>query len=184
MFSRRDWSILWATSAALLVVVLVWSLPRPAHSLDEVEYELARVLVIAAAVEGFRSLEGGLLVAFEQVVDGLEEKTEEARLANAIGDDTTEVSKLSAALGHSNSIQNMVKNRAPEIADLLGEYTNLASVLRQAALERITGQDESTCGDGVIDSGEECDPQAQPSGCAIEGEICSIDCRCFEIVEP
>lgn len=35
----------------------------------------------------------------------------------------------------------------------------------------------SYCGDGVVDSGEDCDPDASPTGCS-DGEVCSAGCTC------
>jgi hypothetical protein len=155
----------------LLVLLIV---PKAVAGLIEYAIVLALIGALLIVVSDLHVPPG-----FQTVVNQLQVSVEGARAANIIGDRTTELSRLSKAIGTSDALMGMIAScedcdslRAP-LQQIIGQV---------AALRVAAGGGSATCHpNAVIQPNEQCDPLAIPTGCPTNATApfyCSDECMC------
>jgi hypothetical protein len=146
------------------------------------EYALILALIAIIAIA---ALKLPLPPGASLVVDQLSTAVEGARAANIVGNSTTELTRLSKAIGSAQALLGMTAACAE-----CGEFRNtLQQIIGQAALlkTRIAGATASCNPNGIVQPNEQCDPLAINTGCptnAILPLYCSDECTCEIVLVP
>jgi hypothetical protein len=157
--------------ALLLVFVVV---PKAIAGLIEYAFILQLVAIIAITALDVRLPPGA-----PTVVNQLQIAVEGARAANISGDRTTELSRLSKAIGAADALMGMTASCATcgDVEETLQQIIGQVTALRVA-----TGGGSATCHpNGVIQPNEQCDPLGIPTGCPTNATApfyCSDECTC------
>jgi hypothetical protein len=150
--------------------------PRKAEAQTLAEYGLI-IAIIAIGI--FTDIVPSLAVdesAWFKQRARLQTAVDEAALANEEGNRPKERAHLSRAGGAASAMIGMTRPCDEPICD--EARVNLRRVIGLIAVLKSRTTDDS-CGDGVIDDGEECDPNADPDGCDRAGDaLCTAECFC------
>jgi hypothetical protein len=164
-----------------LVCITLLIVPMKAIAgLTEYSVVLALIAIIAISLPQLN-----LSPAADVVVDQLSTAVEGARAANIVGNSTAELTRLSKAIGAAQALMGMTSacSDCSEVRDALQQIIGQAALLRT----RIAGASGSCNPNGIVQTHEECDPLAIPSGCPASPTAvtyCSDECRCEVTIAP
>jgi hypothetical protein len=161
-----------------VLVVIVWLLLlAPLKVLAGLtEYAIILALIAIIAIAALILPPGS-----KEVIDQLHSSIVAAQAANSSGIQRRELSSLSKAIGTAQALMGMTAScdACGEVRTDLQAIIGLATKLRARLLKPSGGCNP----DGVIESGEICDPLASPTGCPITSipTFCDDTCDCEAI---
>src|SRR5436190_6349392 len=165
----------------LSIALLVQPIPK-ASAVSLAEYPVLLVLILFLSDA---AAEAPIPPAWQTVAAQLQTAVEGAKAANVVGDSTTELTRLSKAIGAAQALIGMTASCGDcnELRNDLQKIIGLATLLRT----RIVGA-SSTCGpNAIVQRNEQCDPLAVPTGCPTSptaATYCSDECRCESSIIP
>ena len=164
----------------VFALALLISFPKDVRSQPVAEYPVLIAFISLAAVVGFGNISNpGNAVAYANIMDLAQANAEAASDGFESGDTTSEVSNNFAAEGNLRAAQQLLAPDDEESQVLISDAREALGILRAAALERLT-DGGTTCGNGALDPGEECDNSSGQKSCP-EGSFCLEDCVCSEL---
>jgi hypothetical protein len=154
--------------------------PRLGNSQPIQDYTLTIALIADALIIGSGNITNvGKAGAYANVMNLAQANAQAASDGFESGDVFVEISHNPAADGNLRAAQQLLEPDDEESQELIETARYNLSVLRAAALDRLTGG-ENTCDNGTLDPGEECDNSSGQDSCPA-GSFCLEDCMCSEL---
>jgi len=177
-FLKRSWLGRCLVIAACLLT-LIAAAPQTVRAATLVEYGLLLGLIAVVCIGAvFETPHGNAVLA--QLVGAVEG----ARDASAEGDTPHELARVSKALGAAHALVGMTS--ACDSCDTL--RSGLQEIIGTLAAFKtdIIGVVRTCHPNGIVQSNEQCDPLAVPTGCPITIELtfCNDECRCQPVPVP
>ena len=169
----RSWLIV-----AVCAAMLTSPAPRKAEAQDIIEYALLAAFIALAAITGVAAEIHPNGAAYLRHLDRLENACAEAEAAHDDANPTKERVQLSRAGGAAAAMIGMTASCDAPVCDEAREGLKQAiGVIGQLKARTLIFD---TCGNKVIDEGEECDPSVRPDVCGtrVLRSFCTADCFC------
>lgn len=161
-------------------LALLFTFPRLGHSQPLQDYTLTIAIIAEAIILGSGNITNvGKAGAYANVMDLAQANAEDASDGFESGNTSRELSHNFAADGNLRAAQQLLEAEDVDSQELIDTARFNLGVLRAAALDRLTGRD-NTCGNGALDPGEECDNSSGQNSCPAGG-FCLEDCMCSEL---
>ena len=186
------------TAMLACALMMSFAVPRQAKSATAIEYGLITTLISVAIISGAQTLGSSVNANFDGVSNALTNNGDhaqtalnEAETADKADDYETALDKVNNALGQVNAIQHHFTNAikqadrkdpdiVPELKSAEAELTRGLTLLKDAQAVLINLTTGMTCGNGVLDPGEICDPGSPDTSFCDQGISCTADCICVQ----
>jgi len=133
---------------------------------------------IAAAAENLGNGVNRSLEAASQILNNAGDGVEDAQQSDQSGDTVHALSNMSGVVGNLTAAGRF-KFSNPDYNAYVSAALTTAMSIRNDLLAQIVAQEN--CGDGKVDSGEQCDLGSQTSAVCPKGYLCLKDCSCGAI---
>ena len=164
-----------AAIGGLLCATLTFAPVHRAGAASMVDYQLLLYLVLSVV----SILEDSSVHGSDVVATQLQAAAAGAEASHLIGNRSDEISRLSKTIGAAEALIGMTLtcDGCGDVRETLQQVIGAAAFLKTSAV----GASGSCQPNGIVGPGEQCDPLAAPTGCAVGGitaTYCTDECRC------
>ena len=171
MNTRLARRCLFAAGSALLLSLTI---ATKAIAASMVEYALLLFAVLIVAASSIPR------PAADRVKERLVTSVENASLAAEAGDRSTELAWIGSATGATHALIGFAASCQEENCETVRDMGQEILGLLARRKSALVG---GSCGNGVIEGLEQCDPSAVPTGCetTTAASYCSTECQCVPV---